>query len=94
MRAEERVESKEEVSESRIPRPVPGGTGYIQSLGRWIDNLMRDADDRRKTAEEIEPMLLGEDEMPPDPEPTEPPPPVPDGSGTSSRGTRPAPTHR
>lgn len=88
MRAEEYVE-EEEISESKIPPPVPGGTRYIESLGRWIDDLLGDARDRRKAAEALAPRLLTEDEMPPDPEPVEPPPPVPDGTGTSTRGGRP-----
>lgn len=89
MRAEDEIEA-EPIPSDRLPRSVPGGTGYIESLGRWIDNLLGDARDRRKTEEALEPFTLSEDEMPPDPEPVEPPPPVPGGTGTSTRGGRPS----
>lgn len=90
MEAEQYV-NEQEVPRSRIPRPVPGGTGHIESLGRWIDDLLGDARDRRKAAAALEPLLLKEEEMPPDPEPSEAPPPVPDGTGSSTRGGRPTP---
>ncbi len=65
-----------------LPPPVPGGTGHIQSLGRWIDNLMGAARDHRKVEEEMAPLLMSEDDMGPDPEPLEPPPLVPGGTGS------------
>jgi hypothetical protein len=61
---------------------------HLESLGRWVDDLLGDARTRRLVDEGLEPMLLGEDEMPTDPPPSEPPPPVPDGTGTSTRGGR------
>jgi hypothetical protein len=85
MEAEEYVEERD-IPRSRIPRPVPGGTGHIESLGRWIDNLLGDARIQRRAEKQLETLLLSKEEMPPDPEPVEPPPPVPDGTGTSTRG--------
>lgn len=77
-RAEKHEETEFRVEEVRIPRPVPGGTEHLESLGRWVDNLMGDARRRRKARRELEPLYLKEEEMPDDPPPSEPPPPVPD----------------
>jgi hypothetical protein len=67
----------------------------LESLGRWVDDLLGDTRTRRLVEQELETMLLSEDEMPTDPPPSEPPPPVPDGTGTSTkdgrRGEREAP---
>ena len=82
-------EEKEPDPAERIPRPVPGGTMHLESLGRFIDNLLGDHRVRRDVAQEQELHLLQAAEMPPDPPPSEPPPPVPDGTGTSTRGGRP-----
>lgn len=70
----------------RIPPPVPSGTEHLESLGRFIDNLMGDARARRAVAKELEPLFLKEGEMPEDPEPAEPPPAVPGGTETETRG--------
>src|SRR5688572_9848970 len=91
MGAERKVERRgqEEPEEVRIPPPVPGGTMYVESLGRWVDKLMGDERIHREAQEELAPHYLREDETPKDPPPSEPLPPVPDGTGTSTRGGRP-----
>lgn len=89
MGAERKVERVgSEAEESKLPPPVPGGTMYLESLGRWIDNLLGDERIRRAAQRELSPQYLREDEAPKDPPPSEPPPPVPDGTGTSTRGGR------
>jgi len=86
--AERQVEAlgHEDPNEVRIPPPVRGGTRYLESLGRWFDNLLGDELIHRSAQRDLAPRYLGEDETPPDPSPSEPPPPVPDGTGTSTRG--------
>ena len=77
-KVERRQSDKEH--ETRIPRPVPGGTHEIESLGWFVDDVIMGLSriDRR-IDREMEPRLLREDEMPEDPPPSEAPPPVPDG---------------
>lgn len=90
MGAERQVEAgREEPEDVRIPPPVRGGTSYVESLGRWVDNLLGDERMHRAVQRELAPSYLGEKEAPPDPPPSEPPPPVPDGTVTSTRGGRP-----
>jgi len=40
--------------EAKLPRPVPGGTEHIESLGHFIDNLMGDARMRKAVDRELE----------------------------------------
>jgi hypothetical protein len=63
--------------EVKIPRPRENGTYSIESLGRWIDKLMGSEKVRREAAEYLEPFLMKEEDMPPDPEPVEIPPTLP-----------------
>lgn len=74
-------ESEFEITESKatLPRPVPGGTEHIESLGHFIDNLMGDARIRKAVERELEPLYLKDDEAPEDPSPVELPEPVPGG---------------
>jgi hypothetical protein len=65
-------------SERWLPPPVPGGTEYYESLGKWIDNLLGDERIRRRVDAELRPHYLREDEMPDDPPPEEAPPHFPD----------------
>lgn len=76
--------------ESRIPPPVSGGTGYHESLGRWVDDLFGDRRQRDATAREL--ASIYSDETPEDPPPSEPPPPVPDGTLPVTRGAKPGET--
>jgi len=77
-----RVEAEPDPKEPmpRIPRPVPGGTESIESLGRFIDDvLMGHARTQRRIARDMEDHLLTDEESPEDPPPSEVPPPVPGG---------------
>jgi hypothetical protein len=78
-----------EPSEGRLPPPVPGGTGFVESLGRWVDKLLGADRDHRRVVAEMRPQYLRDDEIPDDPPPEEPPPLVPDGTGTVERGKGP-----
>jgi hypothetical protein len=88
-------ESEFEITESKakLPRPVPGGTEHIESLGHFIDNLMGDARMRKAVERELEPLYLKDDEAPEDPPPVELPEPVPGGTEEFTEGAPPSPTH-
>jgi len=75
--------------EAKLPRPVPGGTDHLESLGHFIDNLMGDARMRKAAERELEPLFLKEDETPEDPPPVELPEPVPGGTEEIVRGGKP-----
>jgi hypothetical protein len=75
--------------EAKLPRPVPGGTDHLESLGRFIDNLMGDARMRMAATRDLEPLLLEEDETSEDPHPVELPEPVPGGTEGIVRGGNP-----
>jgi hypothetical protein len=88
--AEERVDIEESRGrQGRLPPPVSGGTGYLESLGKWIDNLLGAERDRRHVEADLRGQYLREDEVPDDPPPEEAPPPVPDGTGVVERGKSP-----
>lgn len=70
-----RPTSEASVEEARIPRPYPGGSYTIQSMGRWVDRLMGDRKAGADAAEHVEPFLMARDESPADPEPAEIPEP-------------------
>ncbi|MGH2691862.1 MAG: hypothetical protein ACRDHM_05095 [Actinomycetota bacterium] len=92
-KAKERIGAEDaRLKEGRLPPPVPGGTGYVESLGKWIDNLLGAERDRRRVEAELRGQYLTEDEMPDDPPPEEAPPPVPDGTGVVERGKPPGGT--
>jgi len=86
---EPEIEPVRETKQVKVPPPVPGGTTYLESLGRWVDNLLGDERIHQAAQRELAPSYLQEEEAPQDPPPSEPPPPVPDGTGTSTRGGRP-----
>ena len=87
----EQENSEFEVTESRakLPRPVPGGTEHIESLGHFIDNLMGDARIRKAVERELEPLYLEKGEAPEDPPPVELPEPVPGGTEEVAEGDQP-----
>ena len=74
---------------TKLPRPLPGGSYTVESLGRWIDRLMGDGRIRREAALRLEPLLVDETEMDPDPEPAQIPEPVPEGTEPISSGEGP-----
>lgn len=89
--AVERTTSSVEDPEPRvkIPRPIEGGSYFVQDLGSWIDWLVGGPRLRRRAAEALEPLLMSEAEMAemtPDPEPVEIPGPVPGGSEPITKG--------
>ena len=84
-------ESDFEITESKakLPRPVPGGTEHIESLGHFIDNLMGDARMRKAVERKLEPLYLKDDEAPEDPPPVELPEPVSGGTEEFTEGDHP-----
>ena len=89
MAEQENLEFDNMESKTKLPRPVPGGTEHIESLGRFIDNLMGDARIRKAVERELEPLYLKKDEAPEDPPPVELPEPVPGGTEEVAEGDRP-----
>lgn len=86
-RTERRVDHE---NPERIPRPVPGGTENIESLGSFIDNaLMGHARTDRQVERQLEPLLLDDGEAPEDPPPSQAPPPVPGGEEPITKGGQP-----
>jgi hypothetical protein len=77
-----------DVEEAKIPRPFPGGSYTIQSMGGWVDRLMGDRKARAEAAEYLEPFLMREDDIPANPEPADIPQPVSGGSEPITRGRR------
>ena len=84
MASEPQIDELERVTPSRAPQPVEGGTEYLGSLGRFIDDLMGDSRLHKRLRGESEGLFLSDDEMPEDPPLVEAPPPVPDGAGAFS----------
>jgi hypothetical protein len=70
------VDELEDPLPSRAPQPVEGGTEHLESLGRFVDDLMGDSKLHRRLRRESEGLFLRDDEMPDDPPPTEAPPAV------------------
>jgi hypothetical protein len=77
---------EQSAGEVRLPPPVPDGTMYLESLGRFLDNLLGDARMRRATARELETLWLRDEEVPEDPPPAEIPPAVSDGTDVFTEG--------
>jgi hypothetical protein len=80
-------------SRAKLPRPVPGGTEHIESLGHFIDNLMGDARIRKAVERELEPLYLEKDEAPEDPPPVELPEPSREELRRLPKATGQSPTH-
>lgn len=94
MASESQIDEQDDIVPSRIPQPVEGGTEYLESLGRFIDDLMGDSRRQHATDRESASLFLRDDEMPEDPEPSEPPPPVPGGNEDVTRGAKPGSERR
>jgi hypothetical protein len=74
---------------TKIPRPVPGGSYSIESMGRWIDRLLGDGIARREATAALESLLMREDEEAPEPEPLEIPAPIPGGTEPATKSADP-----
>lgn len=101
--ATEPVEQADPTPNDVLRPPVVGGTGHVESLGRWIDDLMGHSKIQRQVQQEIADLMSavnnGSDERPqqspapqPDPPKTEAPKPVPGGTGTEEKGGKPEET--
>lgn len=95
--ATEPIEQNETAPRELLRPAVIGGTGHVESLGRWIDDLMGHAKIQRQVRhdmEEFRRMLNGASEGCPQegPAPLPDPPliatpkPVPGGMGTEEKG--------
>jgi len=92
---------QENLGPSELLRPpVKGGTGHMESLGRWIDDLMGHSKIQRQVKREMDEFrhMLNEtsegspQQAPtplPDPPATKAPKPVPGGTGTETKEARP-----
>jgi hypothetical protein len=89
MATEKAVPISDEGGTVKIPPPVDGGTEYLESLGRWVDNLMGDARERRAAGRRLEPITMSDDDAPEDPPPAEIPSSVPGGTEVITRGGKP-----
>lgn len=65
--------------EAKLPPPFEGATRTIQSLGRWVDDLLGDRRARKAAGRAL--AAIGYVDEIHDPPPSEPPPPVPGGTG-------------
>ena len=74
--------------ETRIPSPMPDGIEYVESLGRWVDNLFGDRRAQR-AADRFIAQLVGPEDEPDEPELIEPPEPLSDGTEDLTRGGEP-----
>src|SRR5436853_7849747 len=74
--------------ESPIPPPFSDGIEYVESLGRWVDNLFGDRRIQR-AADRSMAQVVGPQDEPDEPELVEPPDPVPDGTETLTRNDEP-----
>lgn len=71
----------------RVPAPVEEGYGFVQSLGKWIDEAMGHSRDGAVAEDTLR--AASERESDQDPEPITPPEPVPDAEETGTRGADP-----
>lgn len=69
----ETTEARQDWREVKIPRPFPGGSYSVESMGRWIDKLLGDDRAQREADASLEPYLMRKEDMPPDPEPVDVP---------------------
>ena len=75
--------------DTKAPPAVKGGTEYIESLGRWIDNLMGDERARGAADRALESLTMSADDGPEDPPPSYPAPPVQGGTEVITKGGNP-----
>ena len=70
---------------AKIPRPLSGGSYSVESLGHFFDKLLGDDKAAAEAAAQLEPFLMKEEEMPPDPEPVDIPEPLSGATETIKR---------
>lgn len=68
-----------------IPPPVPDGEDHLESLGRFVDNLLGNARVWAAADRNLA-RIVGKAEAPDDPPPVEIPEPVPEGDETFTEG--------
>jgi hypothetical protein len=73
MATQKRTEHEAEVVRPALPPPVEGGTGYLESLGSFIDNLFGDRRMRRHAEQRIAAMFDEAEVLDPSPSPIPPP---------------------
>lgn len=77
--ATEPVEQADPTPNDVLRPPVVGGTGHVESLGRWIDDLMGHSKIQRQVQQEIADLMSavnnGSDERPPQSPAPQPDPP-------------------
>ena len=92
MASEPQLETEiDEPERAAIPPPVPDGDYELESLGRFVDNLLGSAR-RQATADRRMGRLVGRTEAPEDPPSVEIPEPVPDGDDPFTDGEDPGGT--
>ena len=79
------IDAQDEWPETKIPRPYPGGSYSVESLGRWIDRLMGDDRAQAEAEAHLEPLLMKDEPMG-DPEPVDLPEPIPDATEIVTKG--------
>lgn len=75
----------DEPGPAAIPPPVPDGDYELESLGRFVDNLLGSAR-AHAAADRRMAQLVGKTKAPEDPPPIEIPEPVPDGDDPFTDG--------
>lgn len=74
---------------TKIPRPLSGGSYSVESLGHFLDKFLGDDKAAAEAAAQLEPFLMREEEMPPDPEPIDIPEPLSGATETINRDAGP-----
>lgn len=89
MATDPKVEPQAEKSgRTLIPPPVPDGEDHLESLGRFVDNLLGDARAQAAADQKVA-RIVDKAEAPDDPPPVEIPEPVPEGEETFTEGKDP-----
>jgi hypothetical protein len=79
--AVKRAKDGSPLTENRIiPRPLPGGSYAMDSMGSWVDRLLGDRKARAVAAAALEPHLMQDGPPAWEPDPSEIPSPVPGGT--------------
>lgn len=65
---------------------MSGGSYSVESLGHFFGKFLGDDKAAAEAAAQLEPFLMSEEEMPPDPAPIDIPEPLPGATETINRG--------